>query len=160
MAAEKILEKPSLEKIVAAPTKLEQPLNPEAKIEPGVVKVDQQSEKKQVEGKKGEAISIVAPSSAQNFQKQRAIAIDNILAEGLNEVFIGMNAQQQKEFKQKGEETVTKINLLLSQAKVKVNKIIDLIRAWLKFVPGINKFFLEQEVKIKADKILKIKDKF
>lgn len=96
----------------------------------------------------------------QDFQKQRAAAIDRILSEGLNEVFIGMDAKTQHEFKQKGEETVVKINLLLGQAKVKVNKIIDLIRAWLKIIPGINKFFLEQETKIKADKILKIKDKF
>jgi hypothetical protein len=47
----------------------------------------------------------------------------------------------------------------LGQTKIKVNKIIDLIRRWLKLIPGINKFFLEQEVKIKADKIIRLKDK-
>jgi len=71
-----------------------------------------------------------------------------------------MNASEQKAFKLKGEETVTKINELLSHTKVKVNKIIALIRDWLKLIPGINKFFLEQETKIKADKIIKIKNKF
>jgi len=30
----------------------------------------------------------------------------------------------------------------------------------LKLIPGVNKFFLEQEVKIKTDKILKTKNKF
>jgi len=97
---------------------------------------------------------------ANSWQKKRAVAIDNILAEGLNDIFLKMNTKEQKAFKLKGEETVMKINELLSHAKVKVNKIIALIRDWLKLIPGINKFFLEQETKIKADKIIKIKDKF
>ena len=31
---------------------------------------------------------------------------------------------------------------------------MSLIREWLKVIPGINKFFLEQTVKIKTDKII------
>jgi len=30
---------------------------------------------------------------------------------------------------------------------------------WLKILPGVNKFFLEQEAKIKTDKILALKNK-
>jgi len=98
-------------------------------------------------------------SLAQNFQQQRAAAIDSILSEGLNEVFLKMSAQEQQAFQRKGEETVVKINQLLNQTKVKVNKIIALIKAWLQMIPGVNKLFLEQEAKIKADRILRIKDK-
>jgi len=104
--------------------------------------------------------NIVATSQSQDFQKRRAQEIDNILAEGLHEIFLSLAPEKQQEFKRKGEETVAKINTLLSQTKVKINQIINLIRQWLRVVPGINKFFLEQETKIKADKILKIKDKF
>jgi hypothetical protein len=71
-----------------------------------------------------------------------------------------MNAAQQQEFKKSGEETVKKINNLLDKTKIKAGKIIDLIRAWLRLIPGINRFFLEQEAKIKADKIIKVKDTF
>jgi hypothetical protein len=35
-----------------------------------------------------------------------------------------------------------------------VKKILALIRDWLKLIPGVNRFFLEQEAKIKTDKIL------
>jgi len=28
---------------------------------------------------------------------------------------------------------------------------------WLKLIPGVNKFFLEQEAKIKTDEVLKLK---
>jgi hypothetical protein len=71
-----------------------------------------------------------------------------------------MSPQEQANFKKVGEETVVKINKLLLETKVKVNKIVALIRKWLKLIPGVNKFFLEQEVKIKADKIMRIKNKF
>ena len=111
---------------------------------------------------KAAAVAPVAPRpiapAALSYQEQRAQAIDAILSEGLNEVFLKMDASQQKEFKKRGEETVKKINSLLDKTKVKVGKVIDLIRSWLKFIPGVNRFFIEQETKIKADKIMRIKD--
>lgn len=159
MALDKILEKVSAEKIVLAPVKFEKPGSPETKTEKVLARPDKLPEVIKV-AEKTEGVNASTVSPAQDFQKQRAAAIDNILSEGLNEIFLQMKTQEQKEFKIKGEETVIKINKLLSQTKVKVSKIISLIRAWLKMIPGVNKFFLEQEVKIKADKILKIKDKF
>lgn len=101
-----------------------------------------------------------AASQSKSFQARRATAIDNILSEGLNEIFLKMTPPEQQKFKLKGDETVQKINILLGKTRVQINKILNLIRAWLKLVPGINKFFLEQEAKIKTDKIMNLKDKF
>lgn len=160
MAVEKILEKAPLEKIPEqSPHKMEQSLDSESRIEQIPVKADKPRETAATAERS--AVVVAAPVSlAQDFQKRRAAAIDSILAEGLNEVFLKMSAQEQQAFKKKGEETAVKINELLNQTRVKVNRIISLIKAWLKMIPGVNKFFLEQEVKIKADRILKIKDKF
>lgn len=102
----------------------------------------------------------IKPRPIINEQEERKMAIDAILEESLNDVFLNLNSNKQKEFKKKGEETVNKINSLLNSTKVKVGKIISLIKEWLKIIPGINKFFLEQEAKIKADKIIEIKNKF
>jgi len=33
-----------------------------------------------------------------------------------------------------------------------------LIKKWLLLIPGVNKYFLEQEAKIKADEIVKMKN--
>ena len=159
MAGEKRVERISLDKIETLPVKIERPLSPENKSEQILTKIEKVGEKSQPLEKKGEA-NIVAVSQAQTWQKQRIAEIDGILSEGLNEVYLKMNPAQQAEFKKTGEETVTKINKLLTETKVKVNKIIDLIRRWLKLIPGVNKFFLEQEVKIKADKIIKLKNKY
>jgi len=71
--------------------------------------------------------------------------------------FLGMTPKQQKKFKTEGEETVKKINVLLRDAKVKIKKIVDLIRRWLRNIPKVNKHFLEQEAKIKADRIVNLK---
>jgi hypothetical protein len=100
---------------------------------------------------------LAAQSTVASVQKQREEAIDKILSEGLSEVFLKMTPAKQKEFQKTGEETVKKISVLLGEAKVKVNKIIELIKRWLKLIPGVNNFFLEQETKLKVDKILKLK---
>ncbi len=160
MAGEIIAEKPIIESPKVTPIKIEQLPNSENKAEKILPPTEQIKEiiSQPVE-KKGEG-NIVAVSRVQDWQKQQAAAIDSILSEGLNEVFLKMNPAEQAVFKKTGEETVVKISKLLMETKVKVNKIVDLIRKWLKLIPGVNKFFLEQEVKIKADKIMRIKNKF
>jgi len=85
--------------------------------------------------------------------------IESILEEDLADVFARLDPKTQLEFKMEGGKTIEGINSLLSQAKIKAKKIIDLIRHWLHIIPGINKHFLEQEAKIKADKILGLADR-
>lgn len=80
--------------------------------------------------------------------------VENILEEDLGVVYFALDRLKQEEFKTKGEKTANKIVNILAKPKVKIKKIIFLIRDWLMIVPGINKFFLEQSVKIKTDKIL------
>ena len=93
----------------------------------------------------------------QNRNKQREKQIEDILAKGLEEAYLSMSLQKQSEFKKAGEQISREINNLLGLAKVKVKKIISLIKKWLFIIPGVNKFFIEQESKIKADKIIKLK---
>ncbi len=100
---------------------------------------------------------LAAQSSPASISKKREAEIDKILSEGLNDIYLKMSPNKREEFRVKGEETTKKINELLGQTKIKVKKIINLIKAWLKIIPGVNKFFLEQETKLKTDKILKIK---
>jgi hypothetical protein len=47
----------------------------------------------------------------------------------------------------------------MDSAKFKVKAIVDLIKKWLAIIPGVNKFFLEQEAKIKTDQIIALKQK-
>jgi len=82
-------------------------------------------------------------------------AIENILAEGLEGFFMALKPAQQYEFKRLGETAAIKIKATLHKGGYKIKDIVRLIADWLKTLPGMNKFFLEQEAKIKADKIVR-----
>ncbi len=84
------------------------------------------------------------------------IRVENIMQEGLAEAFQKLSPIAQQEFKIKGEETAGKIRELLKSTHIKVKKIFRLIYEWLRLLPGVNKFFLEQEAKIKTDNIVLI----
>lgn len=86
-------------------------------------------------------------------QNQELHAVESILAEGLDETFMHLSPAQQLEFKKTGEATAQKILDALRKHATRIKDVVRLIVAWLKTLPGINRFFLEQEAKIKADKI-------
>lgn len=85
--------------------------------------------------------------------------IEDILAEDLEDVYLGMSPQKRQEFKLKGEETASKIKKLMEKVKVNTRKVVNLIKKWLKLITKVNKYFLEQESKIKADRVMKIRNK-
>jgi hypothetical protein len=80
--------------------------------------------------------------------------IEGILSEDLKELFQGMDAAHKAEFKRQAAETASALEILIATAKATAKKVAKLISNWLKFIPGINQFFLEQEAKLKTDKIL------
>jgi len=89
--------------------------------------------------------------------KAREKEIEKTLESGLEDIYMNMPEEKRLEFKKVGEETAGKINKLLEQTRVNAKKIVNLIKKWLLLIPGINKFFLEQEAKIKTDRIMKLK---
>lgn len=82
------------------------------------------------------------------------LQVENILSNGLGGVYNQMEPGLKQRFKNKGEEIARKIERMATQGKTKVSKIIAWIKEWLKLIPGVNRFFLEQEAKIKTDKII------
>ena len=84
--------------------------------------------------------------------------VEAVLSKGMDQTFAGMPPDLQLKFKIGGEETAQKIRGLLSRAKEKAREILELIKSWLRLIPGVSRYFLEQEAKIKTDEILKIAD--
>jgi hypothetical protein len=109
------------------------------------------------EGSKRE-IKGVKPTTSPISNATNQKKIEEIMSKDLEEPYLKLSPDKQIEFKQKGEETATKINVLLSQGKATLKKIVELIRAWLILLPGVNRYFLEQEAKLRADEIIKLKD--
>lgn len=82
--------------------------------------------------------------------------VEKILEEDLSDAFGRLSPLAQQEFKLKGEQASKKIRELLRSTHLKVKKIFHLIFEWLRLLPGINHFFLEQEAKIKTDRIIQL----
>jgi len=80
--------------------------------------------------------------------------VEGVLAEDLGDMYNKLPPNQQKDFKAKGEEVAKDIGTMVSSGKIKAKKVVQWIKDWLKMIPGVNKFFLEQEAKIKTDKVL------
>jgi len=98
------------------------------------------------------------PTSVPQVRDELTLEIEKILEEGVAEEFEKLSPVAQQEFKVKGEQTAVQIRELMKSTKVKVKKILKLIFEWLRILPGINRFFLEQEAKIKTDRIIHLKD--
>ncbi len=133
-------------------------ISPEKKVEQGKEKKEKDLDET-LNKIKDLALEDASPNQAVSFHKRREKEIDNILSSGLHDIFLKMSPKKQQEFKLAGEDTALKINLLLDKTKINISKIINLIRKWLKIIPNVNEFFLEKEAKIKADKIINIKDR-
>lgn len=99
-------------------------------------------------------VSFVMPTIAK---EPMLVKIEGILAEDLADVYENLPEALKPKFRAKGEETAGKIRQMMQDAKVKARKVLKLIKEWLKMIPGVNKFFLEQEATIKTQKLLGLK---
>lgn len=98
-----------------------------------------------------------APTAEKRLPRKdpQILLIEGYLSEGLDEAYLSMTAAKRQEFRARGEAIAVAIQTLMSQGKATVHKVRALIMKWLQMIPGVNRFFLEQEAKIKADQILK-----
>lgn len=98
------------------------------------------------------------PTTIPQVRDEVTLQVEKIMEEGLGDAYIELTPVQKQEFKIKGEQTARQIRELLQASRVKVKKIFVLLVEWMKMLPGVNRFFLEQEAKIKTDRIVAMKD--
>lgn len=98
------------------------------------------------------------PTTIPQMRDELTMKIEKIMEDGLADAYRELTPVQQQEFKLKGEEVSTKIRDLMRHTRVKIKQIFKLLVEWLKLLPGVNRFFVEQEAKIKADRILALKN--
>ncbi|OGL86041.1 hypothetical protein A3I40_03220 [Candidatus Uhrbacteria bacterium RIFCSPLOWO2_02_FULL_48_12] len=103
----------------------------------------------------GDALTTAPVSVPAKSQLEKEI--EDVLAEDLEGLYWELSEPERMIFKHGGEETASKIRLLLGETVVRVQEIFNLIVEWLKLLPGVSKFFIEQEAKIKTDKLLKFR---
>lgn len=84
------------------------------------------------------------------------IEVERILEEGLGDLYASLPESARPLFKQKGEEAATEISGMVQKLHIELRRALELIRNWLMTIPKVNKFFLEQEAKIKVDLLVQL----
>lgn len=162
-------EQPTPAAVEHAPAPVEQTPVPQTHPEQGIpIEGAREMEGIHVEESGGLAEAIEGITAKLRRPKKKKASLDNvqivrdeltkevehIMEDGLQDAFRELSPAEAQAFKIKGEETAREIRGLLKSTKVKVKKVFELLFEWLKLLPGVNMFFLEQEAKIKADKIM------
>lgn len=106
-----------------------------------------------------ESVPAAAPTTqahvAQPVVKDEAtLLVEKILEEDIASVYKQMPPKAQAKFKIEGERLTKELSEMIRTLKITAERVLSLITAWLKLIPGVNKFFLIQEAKIKTDKVL------
>lgn len=81
------------------------------------------------------------------------IEVEAVLSENISEIYKQLPEQKKALFRQTGEHVAAQVTQMIKGGIMQIKKILQWIRSWLMIIPGVNTFFLEQEAKIKADKI-------
>lgn len=95
-----------------------------------------------------------------NLQEQESekdevyLEVEKILEDGLGSFVETMEPTAKERFLKKGREVTGLIAAMVRSLHVKTKDVFHLLKEWLLTIPGVNKFFLEQEVKIKTDRII------
>lgn len=103
-------------------------------------------------GQKTTVASVVVPEVKSDLRQ----AVERVMEADLKDLYIAMNPTERLAFKKKGEETAREITLEVEKPRINLKRILKLLFEWLSFIPGINRFFIEQESKLKADQIIKM----
>ncbi|HCC83868.1 TPA: hypothetical protein DEP96_03390 [Candidatus Uhrbacteria bacterium] len=97
---------------------------------------------------------VVAAPPVAPAQDDLLKGVEDILSKGIADIYKDLAPEKKPAFRAKGEEVAQKIRNMIARGKLKVHTILKLIKEWLHSIPGINRFFLEQEAKIKTDLII------
>ena len=106
--------------------------------------------------KEAPSAQVAAAPSAVAGKDEVIIEVENILEEGLGEFYTSLPEDARPLFKKKGEEVSLEIAEMVRTFRFRVGRAFELITDWLKTIPGVNRFFLEQEAKIKTDRLVQL----
>ena len=101
-------------------------------------------------------IEMATPAPIVKTKTPARRSVEGVLSANLAAVYNKMDARTKLVFKNRGEETSRRIEILMRKTKLEISTVLALIRRWLATIPGVNDFYLEQEAKIKTDQIIKL----
>lgn len=96
------------------------------------------------------------PVQAEVVKDEVYEEVEKIVEDGLGTFVETMEPGAKERFLKKGRDVTAIIAGMVRGMHVKTKEVFRLLKEWLLTIPGVNKFFLEQEVKIKTDRIAEL----
>ena len=84
------------------------------------------------------------------------LEVERILEEGLGDYVPDMPEEARQRFLKKGGEVAAQLSIAVRTLNVQVAIVVELIKEWLMTIPGVNRYFIEQESKIKTDLLVQL----
>ncbi len=100
------------------------------------------------------ATAVVSPGVAN--RDSVLIQVERELEDGLWDVYREMPDGLRVKFKTEGERVAQVVREGFATGKITARNIITMITDWLKMIPGVNKWFLRQQAKIKTDALIRM----
>lgn len=108
--------------------------------------------------------TVVAPQAGQATQApaqeavkdEVTIEVEKILEYGLGDYIPDMPEEARERFLKKGGEVAAQLSVMVRTLNVQVSLVVGLIKEWLLTIPGVNRYYIEQEAKIKTDQIVEL----
>ncbi|MFH2231719.1 MAG: hypothetical protein ABII13_00905 [Patescibacteria group bacterium] len=112
---------------------------------------------KEIPEKATSGVAGASVSTPQRKEKDEVqIKVEEIMEEGMGTLYAELPLSAKQAFRVKGEQAAEEISEMIRTFKFQVAKVVRLLRNWLLTIPKVNRFFLEQEAKIKTDRILEL----
>lgn len=153
---------PRPDSAIPAPEAEERPLEADRATEAAVRSVAEEAdfleEESQVPAQERALPSLAATSSAapRPPKDPDLHEVETMLAGGLESFYKGLSAKDQETFRKKGEEISKELAGMVKRLSIDLKRALQLVRDWLLVIPGVSKFFLEQEAKIKVDMLKRL----
>lgn len=94
-----------------------------------------------------------APADAKDKYRVR---VERALEQNLWDLYFALPQGAREKFKAEGEAAAAALRAAIERKNVKPNAVLHAVNRWLRTIPKVNPYFLEQEAKIKTDKIMEL----
>ena len=99
------------------------------------------------------ALPAAPAAPAKDAYHQR---VERVLEDGLEEIYLKLPKERRQAFRDEGERVSSQLRTMLDSARIRAKDVLKLIAGWLAMIPGVSRWFLEQEAKIKTDRIVQL----
>lgn len=96
----------------------------------------------------------VAP--APDTKDKYRIRVERVLEQNLWDLYFALPQGTREKFKAEGEAAAASLRAAIESKRVKPSQVLRPVLRWLKTIPRVNPFFLEQEAKIKTDQVMEL----